>query len=105
MTGHEPILEMRRRGKAPVTVWLTDEPEAPRTGTTVYIAPHERPELLDLRFLVGLTVLVDGDTDARVDSLVAACVQARAKRVIGNTFDGPWMVRITDTDGAFTRQK
>lgn len=102
MTGQDQILVLRRGGRAPVTVWLTDERGAPLDGSTVYVAPDDVPELLDLRFLVGLTVLVDGDTDARVDRLTRACVAAKARRVVGNTFRGDRIVRITDTDGALT---
>ena len=60
MTGQDQILALRRSGRAPVTVWLTDERGAPHDGSTVYVAPDDVPELFDLRFLVGLTVLVDG---------------------------------------------
>ena len=66
---------------------------------------HGLKHRMDLRFLVGLTVLVDGDTDARVDRLTRACVAAKARRVVGNTFRGDRIVRITDTDGALTWQQ
>ena len=105
MNGQQLIVEMRRAGRAPVTVWLTDERGAPLDGSTVYVAPDDVPELLDLRFLVGLTVVVDGDTDARVDRLTRACVAAKARRVVGNTFRGDRIVRITDTDGVLTWQQ
>ena len=101
MTGQDQILVLRRGGRAPVTVWLTDERGAPLDGSTVYVAPDDVPELLDLRFLVGLTVLVDGDTDARVDRLTRACVAAKARRG-GQHLRGDRIVRITDTDGALT---
>lgn len=65
----------------------------------------DTPELLDLRFLVGTTALVEGSDAARVDRIAEVC-KPIAKRVIATTsirngmlFD---VVRITDTEGVMT---
>lgn len=99
MTGHEPILAMRRAGKAPASVLVTDDARERLNGATVYIAPDDTPELLDLRFLVGLTAVVDGFDGAWVDRICRAC-SAHARRVIGCTFNH-WsrIERMTDTQG------
>lgn len=94
MRGHESLLKIRRNGMRPAHVtlhahggkaypwWATREllpfPE-------VQIEPDDVPELLDLRFLVGLPVVVDAGTEphrlARLARLVAAAEAAGALRV------------------------
>jgi hypothetical protein len=104
MTGQDSILAMRRRGKAPAFVWVSDRRTAFLSGLTVRLDPADIPEALDLRFLVGLTALVDGGDPERVDRIAKACA-AVAKRVIANTTAGFHTVRITDTEGVMTWQK
>ena len=45
----------------------------------------DTPELLDWRFLVGLTVHLSGDDARRLERLTAACMQY-AKRVVATLF-------------------
>lgn len=104
MTGHEPILALRRGSLKPAFVWLSDHAHTVPHDLTVRIAPADVPEQLDLRFLVGVTALVDGSDDARVQRIAKAC-QPIAKRVIATTCKGRDVVRITDTDGALTWPK
>lgn len=105
MTGHEPIIAMRRRGKTPRYVWVSCHDDLPHPAT-VRIAPEDVPELLDLRFLVGLTALVEGlDTDPRVPRLASACASVANRVVCTIGHDVPYgyeVSRITDTDGAMT---
>lgn len=107
MTGHQHILALRRRGYKPSVVWVVDDPENTCIDhdLTVRIEAHDTPELLDLRFLVGTTAVVDGDDDKRVDRLASAC-GAHAARVISNTFTRRGyrseLTRVTDTQGVFT---
>ena len=94
MKGHEPVLAMRRGGKRPLHVtlsnvaaaasehWSQHHELAPFPDVTV--EPNDCPELLDLRFVVGLPVLVDIGPDVeRMKRLVLACEQAGASRVYG----------------------
>ena len=103
MTGHEPILAMRRAGSKPLYVWLTDHAKVTPHPLTVRIQPQDVPEQLDLRFLVGVTALVEGADPARVQRLADAC-RPIARRVIATTSRGRDVLRITDTDGALTWQ-
>lgn len=99
---------MRRRRRAPRFVWVSaHKADAVVTHkATVYIDPDDVPELLDLRFLVGLTALVEGqDDDPRVERL-ARCCAGIAKRVVCTVGHyercGYEITRITDTQGEMT---
>lgn len=91
MRRHEPLIAMRRRGMRPALVTLTDLPsttpwEAWRETLPfpdVEIEPSDSPELVDLRFVVGLPVLVSIDDEQRMRRLVLAAEQAGAGRVYG----------------------
>lgn len=105
MTGQDTILAMRRAGRRPDFVWVSDFAQATLDGLTVRVA-GDTPELLDLRFLVGVTALVDGSDPARVQRIAKACQQV-AKRVIASVIqpvnEVRWETRqITDTEGALT---
>lgn len=85
MRGHEPILAMRKAGRRPAIVFLNDFPcdtDWSEWGdhATVCVA-DEVPEALDLRFVVGLTVSILGDTIERVKRLAQACKDAGASTV------------------------
>lgn len=93
MRGHEPLLAMRRNGKRPAHVTLHSHagrahawwayPEG-LPFPEVHVEPADTPELLDLRFLVGLPVIVDAGADvARMRRLVLAAESAGAERVYG----------------------
>jgi hypothetical protein len=97
MTGERPILALRRAGKKPVIVWVSDFAWALLDGLTVSVA-CDTPELLDLRFLRGTTAVVTAASPERADRIGTACA-AFARRVITNVFDGRDVVRVTDTDG------
>jgi len=104
MTGHEPIIAMRRAGNSPSHVWVTRHLDQLPNFPMVFIAPGDVPELLDLRFLVGLTALVEGpDDDPMVPRLAAACAKVARRTVcsVGHylTPYGFETTRITDTEG------
>lgn len=89
MIGHLPILAMRRSGRKPNAVWVSDFPdcmlaESITDSQTVRVA-GDTPELLDLRFLLGVEqVHVEGPDPDRVRRVAAAC-QAFAKVVVAST--------------------
>ena len=106
MTGQDDIKALRRTGKRPAWVWVSDFPDCTLDGSTVRVA-GDVPELADFRFLVGLNVIVEGSDAARVDRLVKAC--ACAKRVVSNVLQpvDKWrseVMRMTDTEGIVTWQ-
>lgn len=105
MNGHQPILAMRRAGHKPEFIWVSDFQTAMLDGLTVRVS-DDTPELEDFRFLVGVTALVEGQDQDRVERIAKAC-QPFAKRVIASVIqpvnDVRWETkRITDTDGALT---
>jgi hypothetical protein len=96
MRGHELLLNLRLKGFKPALVeltvdrpmpawywreWHTETPHIP-VQARILIDPSDTVELLDLRFVVGLSVKVDGDDQARVDRTFDAAVRAGATRVI-----------------------
>jgi hypothetical protein len=90
MTGHEPLISMRQKGKRPTSVTLWDTPGFDWTASPdcwahpyIAIAPEDVPERLDLRFLVGLVVHVSADDTPRLKRLVLACEDAGATQVYG----------------------
>jgi hypothetical protein len=108
MRGHEVIVAMRRRGSKPPMVRLqlgTFPRRAPDWGLppeVVFVEPADYIPRLDLLFVVGCLVLVDGQDADRVHALAAAAMDHGAQRVIahvvrprGETFD---ILEITDTE-------
>jgi len=105
--GHEQILDMRRNGLKPAFVWLQDGNSQP-TDNAVTIAKTDMPEALDLRFLVGTVVLAESSCPDRLERITAACINAKASRVIANLFDEKnhfETIKTTDTAGETTWQK
>lgn len=110
MTGHQELIAMRRAGLKPAFAWVADFPcktDWEKWGDQPQICVHgDTPELEDFRFLVGVTVIVDGQEPSRVDRIAKACA-AHAKRVISNVSmpDHQNCLRltsVTDTDGVLT---
>ena len=113
MTGHEPIIGLRRAGRLPKAgmVWAKTDGTAYRhwhqfgDHAEVGIEAGDYPDLLDLRFASGLTVIVEGTDADRVASVGKAFERAKAKRVIEtlNT-GGMWCetASVADTLGVLT---
>lgn len=99
MTGQDKIIALRRAGRTPRYVWVSDFAHATLDGRTVCMA-GDTPELEDFRFLVGLTAIVEGSDPIRVDRIANACAPI-ARRVIASTHDinRREVVRVTDTEG------
>lgn len=109
MNGHQSIIEMRRNRMKPAYVWLQDSGLVP-TDLSVTLASSDIPEALDLRFLVGITVLAESQNADRLKRITTACQQAKALRVIASLHRNvdkyrTETVSITDTDGVMTWQK
>lgn len=86
MRGHDSIIAMRKAGRRPAVVFLNDfrcDTDWPRFGdhATVDVSA-DRPEMLDLRFLVGMTVSILGADEGRAKRLMDACKAAGAVRVV-----------------------
>lgn len=94
MIGHMPLIALRMAHKRPKAVWLWvgippnnwaanwHEFEDLLAHPEVVIEPSDNPKILDLRFLVGLQVHIDGnDTDDRMFGVHLACMAAGASDV------------------------
>lgn len=94
MIGHIPLVRMRLAHKRPKAVWIwvgiTQLPWAASwhkysdlwAHPEIVIEPKDNPKYLDLRFLTGLQVHVDGnDTTDRIFATHLACMKAGAREV------------------------
>lgn len=110
MRGHQPIIAMRRRRICPAIVFIDtdydalrcwrDWPSVDASVAEVQIDPGDIPELLDLRWLVGLKVIVTGSDPQRVAAMDKACREHQARRVIAAVVDPAKPVsamHVTDT--------
>jgi hypothetical protein len=95
MKGHDALIAMRKEGGKPKGVWICHAVDNAKGWATwqkykgfdaypeVEILPTEVPELLDLRFAVGLVVHISGmNLYEKAKRLHKAFVDAKAKRVI-----------------------
>ncbi len=93
MRGHEKLIEYRRMGKSPRDVFVNDYPcntdwyENPGDHATIS-TDGDDVELLDLRFLVGLTVHISSPSEIRAKALFEACKRAKALRVGASVTQG-----------------
>ncbi len=107
MNGHQSIIAMRHGGYKPAYVWLQDT-GLPPGSNAVTLAKTDIPEALDLRFVIGTTVLAESPDKQRLERITRACVQAKAARVIASLYDPKkWSAttEITDTQGLMTWPK
>lgn len=94
MRGHEGIINLRRQHLKPETVFINDwvtptDWEQFGDYPNVCVAGDD-PESLDLRFLVGLDVIIGGSTEDRAKAFFEAAVGAGAKLVASSyTFTPP----------------
>lgn len=107
MRGHEQLIAMRKAGKAPSTVQIfagLDDSQAWRDWQVV-CPRHAEVEItddeflsgLDLRFAVGLKVILVGANERRVRAIHAACEAIGAKRVVSAVSDGRRPTQVFDT--------
>lgn len=87
MNGHEPIIKMRMDGKKPSIVFINDFPCEchkywHKEGDHASISIHgDDIDLLDMRFLVGLTVSATSIDERRAKQLFEKCKQSGASVV------------------------
>lgn len=90
MRGHEELIRVRQSGLKPAgLVFVNDYDVVPdvfrwiENGQSPHVSTHgDNVSALDLRFLIGLKVSVDGHDPMRVKALAAACRKAGAEYVI-----------------------
>jgi hypothetical protein len=111
MFGHDRVIAVRQRGMKPPLVLLNDY-ALPRSllgkfpeetaFADVLIEPKDALHRLDLRFLVGLVVLVHTEDESRAKALESLAMKAGASRVLTMTFEPgkrAKVLRATDTQG------
>lgn len=94
MIGHMPLIQIRMAHKRPKAVWIWvgiprtnwaanwHEFEDLQSHPEIVIEPSDNPKNLDLRFLVGLQVHIDGDdTTDRIYGVHLACIEAGASDI------------------------
>jgi|JI10StandDraft_1071094.scaffolds.fasta_scaffold703870_2 hypothetical protein len=90
MRGHESIIAMRRKGLTPRTVFIdafNDIATSLPDWYDVEILPSDLLSSLDLRFVVGLMVVVTGHDQRRVDVIAAMCIESGASRVVATVIE------------------
>ena len=111
MFGHDRVIAVRQRGMKPPLVTLCDY-ALPRSlmgkfpeetaFPDVLIEPKDALSRLDLRFLVGLVVLVHTESEERAKTLQALALKAGADRVLTFTFEPGLRAKVlkaTDSQG------
>jgi hypothetical protein len=87
MRGHEHIIELRKKGLLPESIFIEDY----LTPFTDWFEYNEYPhvcvdgdtiETLDLRFLLGTVVHISTESESRGKALLNACIRHGARTVI-----------------------
>jgi hypothetical protein len=112
MRGHEALLTMRRAGAAPSLVMLDTMPcplaswrdwqHIDPTIAHLQLDAEDRPQRLDLRCVVALTVMVSGTDAELVQATAQACEAAGAKRVIAHAYRPTGSGDLIDAEPIFT---
>lgn len=110
MRGHEQLIAVRRRGVKPaaVHVWCGSDETGWSSGwlergsSVAWIEVGDGDSLagLDLRCVVGLPVVVQGDSERRVRGVCEAAAECGAKRVIGDFGGGVLVFPETEHEHA-----
>jgi len=114
MLGHEYLINMRKRGYKPRSVWVECLPMGRfakslispqiKNDMDIHLDPRDIKTVnrLDLRCLVGLNVYVNGPNDDTTQAVADACLKAGAVKVIASFFDlskreRDWLVKMSTT--------
>lgn len=112
MRGHEALIAMRHKRRKPAICFIeTDFDRLDQASewyrespATAYVLVEAKDSLatLDLYFLVGMLVQVDGSDVHRVRAVVEAAEAAKAYRVLGAVRTAAGVVWSHDTAGVLT---
>ncbi len=90
MKGHEDIIRLRQEGLKPIWVYVNDFPcetDWYKQGLPATVCVAGKPLYgLDMRFLVGLHVVANADTEKRAKELFEAIKRSGAEFVAGVEF-------------------
>lgn len=90
MRGQQALVTMRRSGMRPAAVWFTIDEQDPRSSDwhlldepcVIEVPRTDGIATLDLRFIVGMTAIVQGSNRARCEAMHHACRAAGAAKVM-----------------------
>ena len=113
MRGHHQIIAARMAGFRPTSVSFElhevehgsglEKFSAESDHKSVFVEAKDRPDLTDLRFVVGLSCYVVGEIDAQVKAWGLACKKAGASHVTATTVERkPWGAIIKNKDATCT---
>jgi hypothetical protein len=90
MRGQQELIKMRMARQTPASVCLYDFPmdtEWVKWGETPRVTVNGEPVVdLDLRFVVGMTVMIESHDSERAKELFDKCVSAGAKIVAASSY-------------------
>lgn len=93
MNGAKELLDLRRRGIKPASVCIYDyefDTEWLDYGELPRVTVHKDKIIdLDLRFVVGMTVMIEGYNKDRTDHLFERCINAGASIIASSTYPSP----------------
>lgn len=109
MTGHEPLLALRRKGYVPAAVWVDDTDSAlvwsaardwhvqpnPYSGSLyaeIVLRADDMPETMDFRCLVGLRVFAGSARSEERAARLFEAVKAANPAVVVSTLNGETQV-------------
>lgn len=88
MRGHEHVIKTRIQGRKPAySVTLSTLPVPVIPNDFIQLEASDKPETADLRFVIGLGVIVWGDESRFVRQWCEAAHKAGAAHAAGNVFD------------------
>lgn len=93
MKGHNDLIKMRMARTTPASVCLYDFPmdtDWAKWGELPRVTTFDQPVVdLDLRFVVGMTVMIECHDPERADQLFDKCVSAGAAIVAASDYPSP----------------
>lgn len=93
MTGQKNLIEMRMRGVKPACVCLYDFPfdtDWAKWGDLPRVTVHKDKIIdLDLRFVVGMTVMIESHDKGRAKNLFEKCINDGASIVAASAYPCP----------------
>jgi hypothetical protein len=93
MKGAKELIDLRRRGIKPASVCLYDfefDTDWLKWGELPRITVHkDKISDIDLRFVVGMTVMIESYSQDRADHLYEKCISSGASIVAASSYPSP----------------
>jgi len=93
MKGHIDLIKMRMASKKPASVAIYDYPfdtDWTKYGDLPRVCVHGEAVVdLDLRFVIGMVVFIESNSEARADQLLEKCIAMGASIVAASSYPSP----------------